>query len=200
MVTKEKRAEYNRTYREKHKDKIKVYRSREDVRGQRARYQRKWSRANPEKAKEIRAKWHKANSKKNNAQSKKWREENPKRWRAITDAWRKANPEKAREMVKVWRKANPEKYRAMCRRGSKRYREKFPERYKARRKSYYAVHSGKLSRPTTCSWCRKECKPEGHHADYSKPLEVKWLCGKCHRHIHRLTTMSSSDILVHIEF
>ena len=47
-----------------------------------------------------------------------------------------------------------------------------------------AIKEGKLVRPPKCESCNKECKPHGHHPDYSKPLEVKWLCQLCHRRIH----------------
>ncbi len=43
-----------------------------------------------------------------------------------------------------------------------------------------AVNSGKIMRPNNCSQCNKECKPDGHHANYSKPLDVIWLCRACH--------------------
>ena len=43
-----------------------------------------------------------------------------------------------------------------------------------------AVNKRQLSRPHTCSSCGKLCKAEGHHEDYSRPLEVIWLCRKCH--------------------
>ncbi len=47
-----------------------------------------------------------------------------------------------------------------------------------------AIVTGKLIRPTECASCSKECKPDGHHPDYSKPLEVEWLCNSCHKEAH----------------
>lgn len=55
----------------------------------------------------------------------------------------------------------------------------------ARTKLNYAVRSGKLHRPNVCETCSVDCKPEGHHPDYAKPLEVKWLCKSCHGKEHR---------------
>jgi ribosomal protein S27AE len=60
-----------------------------------------------------------------------------------------------------------------------------PEKYAARRAALYAVKIGKLRRPEACSDCGKTCKPHAHHADYSKPLDVTWLCGRCHGKEHR---------------
>ena len=48
----------------------------------------------------------------------------------------------------------------------------------------YAIKIGKVVRPEHCSECQIECKPEGHHDDYSKPLEVRWLCRPCHEAHH----------------
>ena len=44
-----------------------------------------------------------------------------------------------------------------------------------------AVEKGILIRPVHCEKCgTADSKINGHHADYNKPLEVDWLCSKCH--------------------
>lgn len=45
---------------------------------------------------------------------------------------------------------------------------------------HYALKRGVLVRPDRCQDCGAPCKPDGHHPDHSKPLEVEWLCKKCH--------------------
>ena len=55
----------------------------------------------------------------------------------------------------------------------------------ARKALRAAVASGQVRRPSRCSRCGAEGRPEGHHTDYSKPLAVVWLCGPCHRDEHR---------------
>lgn len=47
------------------------------------------------------------------------------------------------------------------------------------------VKRGKLAKATACEWCKSPEKIEAHHSDYSKPLEVTWLCRACHRLHHR---------------
>ena len=51
---------------------------------------------------------------------------------------------------------------------------------KANRAVQRAIVSGKLIRPTSCEECGSAGKIDAHHEDYSKPLEVNWLCKKCH--------------------
>lgn len=48
---------------------------------------------------------------------------------------------------------------------------------------YKALAKGKLLK-STCEKCGEE-KTEAHHRDYSKPLEVMWLCRVHHAEIHR---------------
>lgn len=47
-----------------------------------------------------------------------------------------------------------------------------------------ALASGKLQKPKKCSYCDGEGQIEAHHEDYSKPLEVTWLCSACHSMLH----------------
>lgn len=49
-----------------------------------------------------------------------------------------------------------------------------------------AVRNGNMVRPRMCSECKTKNSPiSGHHPDYTKPLQVVWLCHKCHKKIHR---------------
>lgn len=47
-----------------------------------------------------------------------------------------------------------------------------------------AIKQGEVVKPTSCSFCGRSISIEGHHEDYSKPLDVVWLCKKCHRARH----------------
>lgn len=49
-----------------------------------------------------------------------------------------------------------------------------------------AVRRGKVQKPDTCQSCgAKPWRIEGHHTDYSRPLDVMWLCRDCHVEQHR---------------
>lgn len=56
----------------------------------------------------------------------------------------------------------------------------------AHRALYRAILAGKIIKSNCCSLCGKtECNIEGHHYDYSKPLNVIWVCTECHGKLHR---------------
>lgn len=66
----------------------------------------------------------------------------------------------------------------------KAYIERNPEKRSAHIAVGNAVRDGKLIKPKCCPKCGRETRIIGHHDDYSKPLDVKWMCGKCHREEH----------------
>ncbi len=51
-----------------------------------------------------------------------------------------------------------------------------------------AVRRGDVKRPSLCEKCNQPPTGEkglhGHHDDYTKPLDVVWLCAKCHVQHH----------------
>lgn len=58
-----------------------------------------------------------------------------------------------------------------------------------------AVYTGKISKPNNCQGCnayfKNKAKLHGHHKDYSKPYDVKWLCSQCHGKDHRTHTLTA---------
>jgi hypothetical protein len=55
-----------------------------------------------------------------------------------------------------------------------------------------AIRYGKLFNPEKCSRCSSEERfkdgrtaIQGHHDDYNKPLDVRWLCQRCHHEWHK---------------
>lgn len=58
----------------------------------------------------------------------------------------------------------------------------------ARAKANRAIKSGKLTR-LPCEVCNIE-PAEAHHDDYTKPLEIKWLCSSHHKQHHGIEKRS----------
>lgn len=49
-----------------------------------------------------------------------------------------------------------------------------------------ALRSGKIIKPELCEICEiKHERIHGHHDDYAYPMEVRWLCPKCHTKWHK---------------
>ena len=92
---------------------------------------------------------------------------------------RSANLEKIREYDRG--RASLPHRRKLNTKTTKRMREDLPHVYKAHSALNYAVKIGKITKPTICSVCHKEKKLHGHHDDYTKPLDVEWMCVVCHR-------------------
>lgn len=87
------------------------------------------------------------------------------------------NHEKANEKYRRSRKGKEASIR-----GNKKHNLLHPERKKARQTAANAVRSGLLvKKPCHCG----ETETEMHHEDYSKPLEVEWLCTKHHVELNK---------------
>jgi len=65
----------------------------------------------------------------------------------------------------------------------RRYREINREKIRAQRKVAYYVRTGQMTqRP--CEVCGSTTNIHAHHDDYSRPLDVTWLCAKHHKERH----------------
>lgn len=90
--------------------------------------------------------------------------------------------EKYSEILRGNRKKNDPEKQKIYRKIST---QKYPEKNRAGNLLRLAVFKGKIQKPKNCEKCNYEAKRiEGHHMDYSKPLEVLWLCVSCHRKLH----------------
>jgi len=63
---------------------------------------------------------------------------------------------------------------------------------RARAALQYQVKIGKIRRRKRCERCNviersedRKSKIEAHHHDYSKPLDVEWICRRCHDEEHK---------------
>lgn len=65
----------------------------------------------------------------------------------------------------------------------RRYRESNPEKHAAHIAMRNAIRRGELSRGP-CEVCGCLKRVEGHHDDYSRPLNVRWLCKRHHIAAH----------------
>lgn len=118
---------------------------------------------------------------------------------ARTLAWKRAHRDRVRELSRksdrkrYWE--NPERVRARKLADYYANRESWQARYNAKpieaKRAWWAVkwavESGKIHRPPVCSRCEEPGhRIEAHHEDYSKPLEVTWLCSRCHGELRRI--------------
>jgi hypothetical protein len=116
--------------------------------------------------------------------AKRYREENDEHVRKIRKEYREKHKEELRR--KSRERITSERGRELNRLRSRKYREKQEGKLKdtARTYLYFAIRGGKVIRPDKCSVCGEKCKPEAHHKDYNKPLDVVWVCKHCHENIH----------------
>lgn len=94
--------------------------------------------------------------------------------------------EKSRIYFAKWNKENYSKRTSYIQEATYKWKEDHPGAMIAYLKVYRAVKHGVLKRPYRCEKCNISRRLCAHHKDYSKPLEVMWLCWSCHRREHNI--------------
>lgn len=85
-----------------------------------------------------------------------------------TREWMRNNPGKLAEVQSQWKARNPEKRQCHLSLAS-------------------AIAKGTVVKSASCQSCgTSDGRIHGHHPDYTKPLDVMWLCASCHFRQHRL--------------
>lgn len=129
---------------------------------------------------------------------REWHVANRERAMQKVQEWRRANPERVKELEREYRERNPDQVRRTLRESRKRRAQSIaeaaerrhreaPEKRNARQRLNYAVRVGKVVKPDACEDCHRPAPPHelhGHHEDYSRALDVAWLCPACHSARH----------------
>lgn len=131
------------------------------------------------------------------------------------DVFRKNNKEIISARNRAYRDNNKEKIKACQRKymttdkhkesnriASKKYAEGNKEKKEAHRAVHMLIDKGLMEKADICEKCGAENNIHAHHDDYSKPLEIRWLCGTCHRGWHKEfgSGLTEKDIMNAIGF
>ena len=103
---------------------------------------------------------------------KKWRKENKEKDKKLRDNYKK----KAKKLGKYCKGNNLAQ--------KNRYNAKNRDKCRAWSKLHYAIAHGKIKKADRCSICNSLGIIMAHHHDYNKPLDIIWVCWKCHNKIH----------------
>ncbi len=175
--------EYYKKTREKRKEYKKAHYNAN--RGQYSENGKKWRAENIERCREF---------------GVRFRIENPDLIRKYSRDYYDRNKNNAdfirmcRKRGKAWRLTNPEKYKKLSKKSyiknkvrifeyHDNYRKDNPEKIFAYSKVAQAIRQKKLKRQP-CEVCGSTVRINAHHDDYSKPLEVRWLCPQHHMELH----------------
>ncbi len=110
---------------------------------------------------------------------KNWYEKNRERMLEKNRCWYQSNKEHAKEYSKQYRKSHPHVYRKSVR----EWVEKNPLKKMCQKYVRVALYHKIITRQP-CEVCGTTENIHAHHTDYTKPLEIKWLCEKHHLQLH----------------
>jgi hypothetical protein len=86
----------------------------------------------------------------------------------------------------------PHRRESMARR-MQQWGARFPERRRAHSALRRAVIAGRVVPWPVCAVPECSLAPEAHHPDYSRPLDVVWLCSAHHKQAHALVGQSKRE-------
>lgn len=109
----------------------------------------------------------------------KWREKHPGYYGLWGSMKRKEDPERFRQYESNRQKTASQRRAEYMANPINRAKDR------ARRKLRYELRLGRIIKPSHCASCRQLGPTEPDHHNYSKPLEVVWLCHFCHVAITR---------------
>ena len=174
-------------------------------------YMREWNSKNPDKVIKSRKKKYLKNKEEINRKNSEWVNNNREKSNEIKKAYKDRNREKylaqqreyankryvenrekllsdrltpeSKEVYQKWYEENKVRLNAEY---LQNYHtsDEMKRKHSARNKVRRALSSGVLVRPKECSRCGSLLRLQAHHEDYSKPLEVEWLCVPCHKKEH----------------
>ena len=148
-------------YREGNREKIRAQAREYDTKFRQTEHRKKYLEDNKEKHSEWKKDWYQRNRENVLARVKKRASE---------------TTERRKEYIKEYRQ-RPESMALKCEQAA-RYRKGKKVQIAARRVAYNALRRNEIQKKH-CEKCGKE-KVEMHHADYSEPLKIVWLCKRCH--------------------
>jgi hypothetical protein len=89
---------------------------------------------------------------------------------------------------------NPNYKDGKCHERSVEYKNRFRAKNPEKAKAHDIVKNAKAAKlliPNPCQSCGSTEEIHAHHDDYSKPLQVTWLCRKCHIQHHKIHKVAS---------
>lgn len=147
------------------------------------------------KRKEYFLNWAKEDHKKNPEKYRQYLIRNKERTKQKREIWYSKNKDKVLKIIKVWR--STEKGKLSHKKSFKKFYLNNKDRYNIYQKLGYKIKKGRI--------IKGECnlkeygwncngRVESHHKDYSKPLEVVWVCNHHHVLADKIRRLTENNI------
>jgi predicted Zn-ribbon and HTH transcriptional regulator len=101
--------------------------------------------------------------------------------RAYQHAWYERNRSSVAQRTRAWKLAHPDRVALSTKQWNRTHRDKYLLIHRVGERVRMAIRRGVLVRPPTCQNCGIAGRIEAAHGDYTRPLDVRWLCVPCHR-------------------